>query len=57
MKAIIDRGKKFGKFRFLQMLTDRQLNIVRDNMIIILSILIGSCVYSFKHKCWIIKGT
>lgn len=57
MKAIIDRGKKSGKFRFLQMRTDRQLNIVRDNMIIILSILIGSCVYSFKHKCWIIKGT
>lgn len=56
MKIIHDKGKRFGKYRFLKFSSEKQLDISDENFIIIvLGLIAGDMLYSFKHKCWINK--
>ena len=57
MRVIYDKGKKYGLYRFLKFASNKQLDEYDESWIIIcLSILACSAVYSFKHKCWIFKN-
>lgn len=56
MKIIYDKGKQFGKYRFLKLSSKKQLDIDdEDFIIIILGLITCTMLYSFKHKCWISK--
>lgn len=56
MKVINDKGKQFGKYRFLKISSEKQLDIDdEDFIIIILGLITCTMLYSFKHKCWISK--
>lgn len=57
MKVINDKGKRFGKYRFLKLSSKKQLDIVdEDFIIIVLGLITCAMSYSFKHKCWISKN-
>lgn len=57
MKVINDKGKRFGKYRFLKLSSKKQLDIVdEDFIIIVLGLITCTMSYSFKHKCWISKN-
>ena len=56
MKIIYDKGKQFGKYRFLKLNSKKQLDIDDEDFIIIaLGLITCTMLYSFKHKCWINK--
>ena len=55
MKIIYDKGKYFGKYRFLKLNSkEKQLDIHdEDFIIIVLGLIAGEMLYSFKYKYWI----
>lgn len=56
MKVIYDKGKKFGKYRFLKLSSKKQLDEEDEHLtIIVLGLITCTMMYSFKHKCWISK--